>query len=122
MLTCILYSNQTQQILNKPGNADGLACGSTGCAEALARRLTLQERRNELPIASTAVNVAGGKVLRENGVGGVNDSLMPCRKADETVIVLSEGYHGGSRASTLRVFDDLSLLSLHDGNARVRRG
>ena len=61
-------------------------------------------------------------MLRENGVGGVNDSLTPCRKADETVVVLGEGYHGGSRASTLGVFDDPSLLSLHDGNARVRRG
>ena len=55
--------------------------------------------------------------LGENRVEGVDDSLTLCRKADEMLIVLGEGYHGGSHASALRVFNGLSLLSLHDGNA-----
>ena len=35
------------------------------------------------------------------------------------LVVLGEGYHRGTHASTLEGFDDPSLLSLHDGNARV---
>ena len=49
------------------------------------------------------------KRLSENGVEEVDDSL--------TLVVLGEGYHGGSHASTLEGFDDPSLLFLHDRNA-----
>ena len=57
----------------------------------------------------------------EDGVRGADDSLTLCRQADETLAVLGEGYHGGSRASTLGVFDDPSLLSFRDRNAQVHR-
>ena len=57
------------------------------------------------------------KRLSENGVEEVDDSLTLCRRADKTLVVLGEGYHGGSHASTLEGFDDPSLLFLHDRNA-----
>ena len=56
----------------------------------------------------------------EEGVLGIGDRLALGGLAYQHLAVAGEGDDGGRSAIALRVFDDLDLITFHDGDAGVR--
>ena len=63
------------------------------------------------------VEAAADQALhREHGVVGIGDRLALGRLADQALAVLGEGDDRRRRARAFRIFDDLGLAALHDGD------
>jgi len=55
----------------------------------------------------------------ENCVFGISDGLSLGRDTNEALVVVGESDGGGRGPLTLRIFNNLSIVSLHDGDAGV---